>query len=239
MAYKNIFTIPSNWTDESSLSQNLKDANTGFYLDVDMIREEGSDHEGFLIDLRDHDQECSDWFRLTSLGRFTEQTLNTIDEHHSMFYLWCEIDETLEQSNRLLKTAQALLKAGGLAIGVETAGMSYLKENFLEYDTTNGYDLFKAFVVIVNKGKHLTSCGMHIFGKADAQIASGCEDAMDTLNTFLLYQLEEDPTITQDQTFSVDKEAEIFHLHILKSSTYYDEESLFYNRHNIWSLEQA
>ncbi|ENV35167.1 DUF4261 domain-containing protein [Acinetobacter gerneri] len=189
------------------------------------------------IEEESHNDKVSSAFRQLSLGRFSDTELDEIDQHNMVIYIICDGGNFKAVQNALL-VGQALLRAGGLAIKIETAGISHSKKQWLEFSATQLMDLFKAFIPHVSDQKKLYSCGMHQFGKPDACINKNTQDSNSILNQFLLYILVEDPILKTGDTFAIEEGAEKFKLSKINSADFFDNDSTYFNSFGVWSLNK-
>lgn len=232
-----ILCIPGVWQNHSALLQALLTHDTGYIYAGLIIKALASD---YFAEIEEHknDPRVSQVFRQQSMDRFSEQELQQIEQHQMVIYVICKAG-SIALAQQALLLGQALLKAGGLAIKVETSGVTHLRSDWLNFDVENLFDLYKAFVPTVFDQDSLYSCGMHQFGKADGCINLKVEHASYVLNQFLLYLLIENPTLLENQTFSVEEGAEVLKLHKKQSSDFFEEDSLYFNRWGVWSLKPS
>jgi len=158
-----------------------------------------------------------------------------IDEHKSVVYLVGN-GGSQDAAEAMMRCAAALLKAGGLGVKVESAGVAHTPQAWLEYvETLHLFSAFDALVVYVT-GEQTYSCGMHNLGLPDAITDGvGPAGAADLLRTFNRYQFVESPELFDDQTFSEDAEATVYRLR-QEQSVDYGDGSLFSNPYGCWRL---
>ncbi len=231
---KIILCVPGVWKTRTDLIEGLIKADTG-YIAAGFVMTPVGGGEMVELDIRKHEPEVSAAFRATSLGRFSEEELASIDEHNMVIYALCNIKD-FNSAIEAMKVGHALLKAGGLGIKVETSGVSHPKPEWLGFSEKLSADVFRAFVVTVTSERHLLSCGMHSFNQPDGIIDADIEDANYTLQTFLLYLLAEEPAITHGQTFAAAEEMETLQISKVLSSQVYPKGDIFYNPLNFWAL---
>lgn len=230
-----ILCIPGIWQNHQALLHALLTHDTGYIYAGVIIKSLTSDYFAEIEEYQ-NDPNVSQVFRQQSMNRFSERELQEIEQHHMVIYVICEAG-SIALAQQALLLGQALLKAGGLAIKIETSGMTHLRSDWLKFDAENLFDLYKAFIPTVYDQDSLYSCGMHQFGKSDACIDLKVEHASYVLNQFLLYLLIENPTLLEKQTFSVEEGAEVLKLHRRESSDFFEEDSLYFNRWGVWSLK--
>lgn len=99
--------------------------------------------------------------------------------------------------------ARALKQAGALALRLEQSRAGWLINDWLSMmSSPNPMEHYKACVVVLDGDEGSQSCGMHAFSLPD--VASS-----DTLlvQTFNVFQLEEEPVLLSGHTFSLDEES--------------------------------
>lgn len=231
-----ILCIPGIWKSHQELVLAMLECDTGYLYAGSILKSMHTDY--FVeVDEHSHDPEVSRIFRLFSMDRFTERELDQIDQHNMVVYLICD-GGNFESVQDALSIGQALLKAGGLGIKVETAGLTHSKTQWLEFSTKSLIDIFKAFVPIVSEKKHLYSCGMHQFGESDACIDSDIDQANFILNRFLLYILAENPALEEGHTFSAEEHMEKLKLSKISSTEFFENDSLYFNPTDVWQLNK-
>ncbi len=123
------------------------------------------------------------------------------------------IDEcggSTEAARQMMIFGDALLRAGGLAVKVESAGLAHAAEDWREM-TRFAHDaaaLVSAFVAMVgDPAQGFFTCGMHNLGLPDAVVAPGVEpgEAAELLDSFALYLACEAPRLEEGETFSRDE----------------------------------
>lgn len=136
----------------------------------------------------------------------------------------------------MMRCAAALLKAGGLGVKVESAGVAHAPQAWLDYvETFHLFSSFDALVVYVT-GEQAYSCGMHNLGLPDAITDGvGHAGAADLLRTFNRHQFVESPELFDDQTFAEDAEATVYRLR-QEPSVDYGEDSPYNNPYGCWRL---
>lgn len=234
---KIILCIPGVWENHQALLHALLINETGYIYAGSIIKSLTSEYYA-EIEEYENDPNVSEIFRSFSLGRFSESELEKIEQHSMVVYVVCK-GGSIELVQQALLLGQALLKAGGLAIKVETSGLTHLKNDWLSYNATNTVDLFKSFIPIISDDNLLYSCGMQQFGKPDACINQKVDQASYILNHFLLYLLIENPELLENQTFSADEESDPLKLSLKASSDFFDVDSLYFNPFDVWVLTSS
>lgn len=232
-----IICVPGNWNSHQELVSSLIEADTG-YIYAGMIMKDLKSEHFAKIEECEPDSAVTKAFVNSSYGRYSEQELKGIENHSTVVYAICD-GGSVENVRAALAIGKALLKAGGLAIKVETSGVSHPKSKWLEFSNDSIVDLFTAFIVVVTYSDTILSCGMHNFGEPDGIIDNRIEYASYTLQTFLIYILDERPKILLGQTFSAEEDMETVRIDKRKSIEFYDVNDLYSNPYDVWSLDKA
>lgn len=230
-----VLCIPGIWQNHQALLHALLTYDTGYIYARVIIKSLTSD---YFAEIEEHqnDTEVSHVFRQQSLNRFSEQELQEIEQHNMIIYVICPAGSIALVQQALL-LGQALLKAGGLAIKIETSGLTHPRSDWLNFDAQNPIDLYKAFIPTISDQEQIYSCGMHQFGKADGCINLNVKHASFILNQFLLYVLIESPTLLENQAFSAEEGGEILKLYKKESRDFFEEDSLYLNHLGVWMLK--
>lgn len=234
---KIILCIPGIWENHQALLHALLVNETGYIYAGSIIKSLTNEYYA-EVEEYGNDPNVSEVFRSFSLGRFSESELKKIEQHNMVIYIICD-GGSIELAQQALLLGQTLMKAGGLAIKVETSGLTHLKSDWLSYNADNILDLFKAFIPIISDDNLLYSCGMQQFGKPDGCINLKVDQASYILNNFLLYLLIENPELLENQTFSADEESEPLKLSLKASSDFFDVDSLYFNPFDVWVLTSS
>lgn len=230
-----ILCIPGIWQNHQALLHALLTHETGYIYAGLIVKSLTSEYYAEIEEYK-NDPNVSQAFRQQSMNRFSERELQEIEQHNMVIYVICKAG-SIALAQQALLLGQALLKAGGLAIKIETSGLTHLRSDWLNFDAHNPIDIYKAFIPIVSDQKLIYSCGMHQFGKADGCINLKVEHASFILNQFLLYLLTESPTLIEKQTFSAEEGAEKLELYKKESRDFFDEDSLYFNQLGVWMLK--
>jgi hypothetical protein len=99
--------------------------------------------------------------------------------------------------------------------------------------------LYDAYVVLTRSDDVVYSCGMHNLGFRDAVISikNSFEEAVNQLQTFLLYLLHENPSLKDGTIFSTSSQAPHYRLKGEKCS-FYPPGDLLYNPFGMWRLSK-
>ena len=231
---KIILCIPGVWENHQALLHALLTHETGYIYAGSIIQSLTNEYFA-QIEEYENDPNVSQIFRSVSMGRFSESELVQIEQHKMVIYVVCE-GGSIELAQQALLLGQALIKAGGLAIKVETSGLTHCQDDYLKFKADNLVDLYKAFIPNITGNDLLYSCGMHQFGKPDGSINLKVENASYILTSFLLYQLAENPEFSEKETFAAEKGMETLVLKMKESSDFFEQDSLYFNPLGTWML---
>ncbi|MFP7470568.1 DUF4261 domain-containing protein [Niallia taxi] len=117
--------------------------------------------------------------------------------------------------------------------------MASTKETWTKiYNEKDMLELFKGFVSVVEDTDFYYTCGMHCFGLPDVitfknQVSTAY--AQEVMQIFCLYNIIENPYLTEGSTFSIDENSPSFILRHTECR-HFTEDDLFYNKYGIWAM---
>ncbi|MBS0265113.1 MAG: DUF4261 domain-containing protein [Planctomycetes bacterium] len=231
-----VLAIPGQWADRSELVMSIASQSDG-YLFAGPLLFHVDTKTGWTLDVVEHDPEVLKSFALAGRGRLSAEELAQINQHTFMLYL-VGPGGSVESASGLLHAAQALLKSGGLAVKVESAGTAHSKARWAELCSEASLgDLLRAYVTYVGGGGEYYSCGMHNLGFPDAVVEAEIppQEAAELIDTFLGFLLSENPTLNDGETFSIAADAPRYRL-VHESNTRFESDDLFFNPFGVWKL---
>lgn len=237
-AHHIVLCIPGPWESHEALAQDITAGSTDTALSGNMLRQNGRSARAEFVE---HDPDLREAFART--GRlFSDTDLSAIAAHRSAVYL-IGAGGSLEAGREMMDFADALLRAGGLAVKVETAGVAHRARDWLAQSArkaTHVGALFVAYVALVASREGVYSCGMHNLGFPDAILSAElpAQRAGQLLKDFLLYLLHEQPALTDTHTFTVQGEAVRFTLR-REPRPLFAADDLFHNPYGWWRLTPA
>jgi hypothetical protein len=237
---KIIIGIPGAWPSRKDIVTSIALKSEG-YLFAGMILMETASKEAFTLEVDDHDPRMRQAFECAGYGRFSKADLSAIASHSHTLYL-LEPGGSLDAARAMMRAACGLLRVGGLAVKVESAGVAHLAESWFRMaDNPFVLNLYQAYVALVGGAGGCFSCGMHNLGFRDAIVGpddATTEYASQLLNQFHLYALLENPVLESGHTFSLDAEAPRFRLRAETCSTYPPDDP-FHNPFGMWRLTRV
>ncbi len=201
---KIILCVPGKWRDSTDLVVSIAKRSDGF-LFAGMVIMHIATREAAELRVRERVPGMRRAFAYAGHHWATNDDLENIDAHSMVLYLLKE-GGSPDHARRAMDFANGLLRAGGLAVKVETAGVAHSPTDWLKMsERKTVLDLIRAFVVVATGEETTYSCGMHNFGLRDAVVTSklSSDEAARLVNRFVLYVLAEQPTLNERETFSV------------------------------------
>jgi hypothetical protein len=237
--FETVICIPGNWKSWDEFILLIVTATNGEYLAAGNILMNVKTKKNYSIEFCERDEKIEKSFRYAGMiTRVTNNFITEIGDHKHVIYISGSTGN-LEDAGHIAFAAEAILKAGGLGVKIETAGKAFEKgqwNNMLE--TFEESNLYKMFVVdsIVGKDGTVYSCGMQNLGFRDT-IISGEEfqRAVSIISIFGYYQIVDKPTIENRQTFSVSVDAPKFRI-IDEPNQPNKGQELFENPFGMWRL---
>jgi hypothetical protein len=209
--FETIICIPGNWSEWDEFILAIVAATNGEYLAVGNVLMNAKKERHFTIEFCERDERMKQSFSYAGkVTRVTDNSLCNIGNHKHVIYISGSTGN-LEEAEHIAFAADAILKAGGLGVKIETAGKAFEKDkwhSFLEsFKEANLYEMF-VLDSIINEDGSVYSCGMQNLGYKDT-IVSGEEfqNAVDLIKIFGYYQIIDKPTIQNRQTFSTSIES--------------------------------
>jgi hypothetical protein len=240
--FNSIICIPGRWTTREEVILKIVEANMGEFIAAGGVMMNIKTKSHCTIEVYEHDERMGESFEVA--GRVTcvsEEFLNEIGNHNLVVYISAPTGN-LENLERLAFAANAVLKAGGIGVKIETAGKAFDKETwqlFLnDFRESNLYDMFVLESITMEDGT-VFSCGMQNLGLKDTIVSVlPFQEAVDLIRIFGFYQVVDKPTILTGQTFSATVDAPKFRILEEQNPPYKGDEQLG-NPFGMWRLTKA
>jgi hypothetical protein len=232
-----ILGLPGTWPTRSDIVASIAGLSEGLIF-AGKILLDTTTYQSYQLDIYEHDPELVRAFALAGRRSLTEADLAAIDAHTHTLYVIGKGGSS-ERAKLLMQVGARLLRAGGLAVKVESAGVAHSASDWQTLTAASEPSaLYSAYVTLVGNEKHFYSCGMHNLGLPDAIVPGTLlpNDAAQLLETFLLYLLLEQPNLNNGHTFSTSPQAPRYRLQ-LAPCTLYEADDPFYNPYGMWVLE--
>ncbi len=240
--FETVICIPGNWNSWDEFILLIVTATKGEYLGAGNIFMNVKQNSHSIIEFCDRDERIKESFKNAGVvTRVSDNFLDEIGKHKHVIYISATTGN-LEQATQIAFAADAILKAGGLGIKIETTGKAFEKDKWQNMiETFEESKLYQMFVVdsIIDEYGTVYSCGMQNLGFKDT-IISGEEfqKAVDLIAIFSYYQIVDKPTIQNMQTFSADIKSPKFRITEEFNQPNKGQE-LFENTFGMWRLTKV
>jgi len=231
---RTIICIPGHWSSRVDLLRRISKKSDGYAVAGQTLVDTET-KEAFTLEVDGHDERLASAFRAAGQHWATEDDLAAISRHTFALYLIGE-GGSCDRAASLMAAADALLRAGGYAVKVESTGLAHSADDWHELvEQRHLQSTYRAFVVVVS-GRDVYSCGMHNLGLRDAIVrAEEDDDPAELIRAFTFYAFSEAPVIREGDRFSVRKGAPRFRL-ASEECNLYGEDDPFTNPYGMWRL---
>lgn len=231
-----ILGISGPWADRSEITTAIM-SQSGGYLFAGKVMLHMKTGAHCEVDIAGPDPRMRAAFEVAGGGSFSSSDLDAIAQHRSTIYLIGD-GGSFENARTMMQAAQAMLRCGGFAVKVESAGIAHSAEGWSQLtEEPLPHVLLRAFVTYVGQPGEFYSCGMHNLGFRDAIVTApiSSPDAAHLLHTFVRYIALEEPTMQDGETFAVAADAPRYRLTRTDHANH-DPEDTFYNPYGMWNL---
>jgi hypothetical protein len=234
VAPETVLCVPGTWKDRANLFARIVD-DSGGYIFAGCILLQRETKEAFELHVEGPDPRMADAFAAAGRHWMTADDLARIANHNFVLYL-VGPGGSRQRAESFMQAAAGLLKAGGLAVKVESSGLAHDRSSWLKMtDSLYLFSAHRAFVVSV-AGSDVYTCGMHNLGHPDAIVAGAeAEDPGQLVYTFSRYLFTESPGVRPGETFSESPDAPCYRL-TKEECRLYEDGSLFTNPYGMWRL---
>lgn len=233
-----LLCIPGPWTERGDFFRHvLMHETPGRYMYAGGIFADVQAKDHVMLEFCDAYPQMREAFEAGGHGRLSDELLQQIEAHRSVLYLHFPAD-AVDQRERILKYTQIFQRLGGIALKVESAGITHSWERWFELMSSHTFDQYTALCTLIGGQSCYHSFGMHHFGRPDCEVPASIEigEAADLMNQFNMYQIVENPELTSGHTFSVDESAPIYRLSH-QADERYEADDPFHNPNGIWRLD--
>ena len=234
---KIIVGVPGTWPSRTALVQSIA-GESGGYLFAGRILMNTETKHFWEMEVYEQDPNLARAFALAGRGSVTEADLRAVAAHTCTCYLIGE-GGSAEAAQGMMDAACSLLRAGGVAVKVESAGKALSGRDWTALAARREpRALYDAFVTLIGGGGEGYSCGMHNLGLPDASVQASLSDEAGAylLQTFLLYTLLEKPDLRSGHSFSFNPDSPNYRLR-LEPCGMYEKDDPFFNPYGVWRLE--
>jgi hypothetical protein len=146
--FNSILCIPGHWASDQEAKLALVQATNGKYIAAGGVMINAKKEKHFTFEVCERDERMKQSFAVAGrVTGVTENFLDEIDRHRSVVYISAPIGSLLE-AKQIAFAGEAILKAGGIGIKIETAGKAFEKDSW--FSLTNNFqehNLFEMFVI--------------------------------------------------------------------------------------------
>ena len=162
----------------------------------------------------------------------------SIRTHRQCLFLIDEQGGTVEAAAGMVRTGQAVLQAGGMAVKVESSGKAHSEREWLDLDPNDLEDLFWAYVMLVGSPRRWSSCGMHNLGLPDISLmgVSDSQVAATLVDTLARYLLLDRPNIKDGESFGLGPDEPAYRM-TKTACTDFPEGDSYYNPFGVWEMQ--
>lgn len=239
--FTTVVCIPCSWNSWNEFMLALVEATDGEYVAAGEVMINAKQNKHYTIEFCERDERMKASFSYAGLTTGVSETfLNQIDSHKHVIYISGEAG-TLEGAESIAHVVDAILKAGGIGIKVETTGKAF--ESFRWSELLNlpqASKLYEMFVIdsVTDENGSVYSCGMQNLGVKDVMVSGEeFQEAVNLIRIFNFYQLVDKPNILSGQTFSIDADAPKFRITAEQRQPH--EDHIFYNPFGMWHLQKV
>jgi hypothetical protein len=232
-----ILGLPGAWPTRSDIIASIARLSDGL-LFAGKVLLDTTTNQSYQLDIYEHDPDLVRAFALAGRRSLTETDLAAIEGHTHTLYVIGQ-GGSVERAKLLMQIGARLLRAGGLAVKVESSGVAHSASDWQTLTAAPELSaLYFAYVTLIGDHGRFYSCGMHNLGLPDAIVPGTLlpDDAAQLLEMFLLYLLLEQPKLKNGHTFSTAPQAPRYRLQ-LAPCTFYEADDPFHNPYGMWVLE--
>jgi hypothetical protein len=228
--------VPGRWRSREDIARAVNATSASFRL-AGAILEETATHDQFAVEVAKRDPALAYAFSIAGKRSMSGDEIKAIESHTFGVYISGDGGST-GRARKMMQAVTGLLKSGGMAVKVETAGVAHNASNWLALtESAELSALYHAFVTLVAGENVYYSCGMHNLGLPDATAPRGLPpgEAARLLESFLLYTLYERPKLYDGHTFSLDADSTLFRMQD-NPCTMFAPDNPLHNPYGMWML---
>jgi hypothetical protein len=231
-----VVSIPGMWDSREAIVRAVIEHSDGLVMLGPMLREQATG-DVYMVRVAEHDPALARAFAIAGRRNMTPEEIAAIERHSFTLFVIAD-GASPERARALMRVVSGLMKAGGLGVKIETAGVAHNVGGWNELvESPEPAALYHAFVTMVSAEDVYYSCGMHNLGLPDVNVPRSLDpdSAARLMQGFLLYLLYESPDLSSGETFSLDAESPHFRLERIPC-TMFPEDDSFHNPYGIWML---
>ncbi len=230
-----VLGIPGLWVERTEIISAIVQQTDGLVF-VGKLLFDRRTNKGFVVDVYEHDPILQKAFAIAGRGSITEQELEAVGRHTYTLYVKGP-GGTINAALGMMEVGVQLLKAGGIAVKVETAGLAHSAWNWQRF-AAHGLDfLCEAYAAMIQEQDTYYSSGMHNLGLSDALVRDEIthQGADHLIKNFLRYTILEQPVLRNGDTFRVDMQSPCYRL-THQEDIIHPSDDPFHNPLGLWHL---
>lgn len=230
-----VLGIPGLWSERTEILSAIEQQTDGLVF-VGKLLFDRRTNQGFVVDVYEHDATLRKAFAVTGRGLIAEQDLEAIAGHTYTLYVKGP-GGTINAALRMMELGVQLLKAGGIAVKVETAGLAHSAQDWQRF-AAHGLDfLCDAYATVIQEQDTYYSSGMHNLGLGDALVRDDItlQGANHLIKNFLRYTILEQPILKNGDTFRIDVQSPYYRL-THQEDIIHPSDDPFHNPLGLWHL---
>jgi len=229
-----VLGVPGLWKDRTHFLHSVIESSD--FLFAGNVLFHPPTKRGLVVDMYEHDPRLQEAFAIAGGGRIPPADLEAIGRHTMTPYL-IGPGGSLENAKFMVQAAAAILKAGGIAVKIESTGVAHPRDRWLKLVdqelVVHGID---SFVVFLDGKGDFYSCGMHNLGFRDALFVSPPPDALEQLRLFLFYSQNPKQPLSDRNTVTLGSIK--YRMHATPCDTF-PADSPFHNPYGLWTLARV
>jgi hypothetical protein len=239
VTFDSVLCIPGNWLSEQDIKLAIVQATNGEYIVAGNVMMNSKNKCHFTFEICERDERMKLSFSVAGrVTGVTESFLDEIDKHSLVVYISAPTGSLLE-AKHMAYAGEAILKAGGIGVKVETAGKAFERKAWFNlinnFQESTVYEMFVIDSIVMEDGTTF-SCGMQNLGLKDTIVSKlPFQEAADLIRIFGYYQIVDKPIILTNQTFSPTDNSPRYRITEEVNPPYKDED-LLGNPFGMWRL---
>jgi hypothetical protein len=232
-----VLGIPGLWSEKTAILSAIAEQTDGLKFAGKLLFDTRT-NRSFVVDVYEHDPGLQKAFAVSGRGLIVETELEAIGKHTYTLYVKGP-GGTINAALSMMELGVQLLKAGGLAVKVETAGLAHSAQRWQEFAARGLDGLCEAYTVLMQEQNTYYSCGMHNFGLNDVLVTDTItlQEADHLLKNFLMYTVLEQPALQNGHTFRIDALSPYYRL-THQEDIIHPSDDPFHNPFGLWHLRR-
>jgi hypothetical protein len=230
-------SVPGQWETLESAARQIAARSGGYLFTGDALTNIATGR-AWACDVIGPDKSLHKTYERAGQGRMPKAELAMLRKHTLTLRLYGP-GGSYEAARNMMTLAAALLRAGGIAVKVDSSGIAHGREDFLALhaDVEPG-GVYWTYVSLINSSEGFHTCGMHALGHRDVITSDEADprQAWLLMHQFNGYSTQSGMIIADGDAVG-DEQGVLFHAY-QESCTLYPRSSLYYNPYGMWRLKK-